>query len=174
MPDRAVCSPTAVMRTRRLPPLATVPAMTLSPGPLRDCPGLARNHRLVNIGGPLDNCAIRRNALSGPHKDNVPQLQLRERNGLDLVSGYTFGRVWEQCGECVERATSLGNGSHFQPMTEDHDRNQRCQFPPDFNLEETEGCCERRSKGDDDRQADEGHHAGLAVGKFSPCPTEEH
>ncbi len=41
MPDRAVCSPTAVMRTRRLPPAATVPAMTLPPGPfetVRDSP----------------------------------------------------------------------------------------------------------------------------------------
>ena len=41
MPDRAVCSPTAVTRTRRLPPLATVPAMTAAPGPfdtVRDSP----------------------------------------------------------------------------------------------------------------------------------------
>ena len=34
MPDSAVSSPTASTRTRRLPPAATEPAMTLSPGPL--------------------------------------------------------------------------------------------------------------------------------------------
>ena len=41
IPDRAVCSPTAVTRTRRLPPAATVPATTCSPGCLatgRDSP----------------------------------------------------------------------------------------------------------------------------------------
>ena len=173
MPDRAVCSPTAVMRTRRLPPLATVPAMTLPPCPFRDRPGLAGNHRLVNIGGALDDRAIRRNASSGPDKDNVVHFQLRNWNGLSLGSVYTFGSVWEECGERIERATSLGNGSHFEPMAEDHDRDQRCEFPPDFNLEEAEGCGERRSKGDYDRQADEGHHAGLAVGKFAPCPANE-
>ena len=32
IPERAVWSPTAVMRTRRLPPLTTVPAITVAPG----------------------------------------------------------------------------------------------------------------------------------------------
>ena len=58
-------------------------------------------------------------------------------------------------------------------MAEDHDRDQRREFPPDFDLEEAECCGERRAKGDYDRQADEGHHAGLVVGKFAPCPADE-
>src|SRR5713101_9823276 len=58
-------------------------------------------------------------------------------------------------------------------MAEDHDGDQRCDFPPDFNLEEAECCGERCAKGDHDRQADESHHAGLAVGKFAPSPTDE-
>ncbi|HEY5177996.1 MAG TPA: hypothetical protein VII95_20765 [Terriglobales bacterium] len=100
-------------------------------------------------------------------------MQLSDWNDLGLGSAYTFGCVWEQCSECIERTTSLGNGLHFQPMAEDHDRNQRCEFPPDFNLEKAECCGERRPKGDYDRQADECHHAGLAVGKFDPCPSDE-
>jgi hypothetical protein len=28
-------------------------------------------------------------------------------------------------------------------------------------------------KRDDDRQADEGHHAGLAFRQFAPCPADE-
>src|SRR6266849_154907 len=41
IPERAVCSPTALTRTRRLPPAATVPATTVVPGPFetpRDSP----------------------------------------------------------------------------------------------------------------------------------------
>src|SRR5712671_725335 len=140
---------------------------------LRDCPRLAGNHRLVNIGGPLGDCAIRRNPGSGPYKDNVADAQLREWNRLSVRTAYTFGSVREQRGEGIERAASLGNGSHFQPMAEDHDGDQRCDFPPDFNLEEPECCCERCPEGDYDRQADESHHAGLAVGKFAPCSTDE-
>jgi hypothetical protein len=100
-------------------------------------------------------------------------MQRREWNGLNLVSGYAFGCVWEQRRERVERATSLGNGSHFQPMAEHHGRNQRCQFPPDINLEQAESCGERRSERDYDRQADQSHHAGFVVGKFAPCPADE-
>jgi hypothetical protein len=140
---------------------------------LRDRPGLAGNHGLVNIGGAFDDCAVRRHAGSGSDKDNVPHFQLRNWNGLSLGSPYTFGSVREQRSERIERATSLGNGSHFQPMTEDHDRDQRCEFPPDFDLEETDGGGKGRSKGDYDRQADEGHHARLAVGKLAPCPAKE-
>ena len=86
---------------------------------------------------------------------------------------YPFGSVWEQRGECLERATRLRNSSHFQPMTEDHDRDQRREFPPNLNLEKTESCGKRRTKGHCDRQADEGHHAGLVVRKLAPRPTDE-
>jgi hypothetical protein len=98
---------------------------------------------------------------------------LRECNHLSLCTAHTFSSVWEQRGECIECAASLRNGSHFQPMAEDHDRDQRCKFPPDFDLKEAECCSERRTKSNCDRQADEGHHAGLVVCKLAPCPTNE-
>ena len=100
-------------------------------------------------------------------------MQLGERNSLNLRTAYTFCSVWEQRGECIERAASLGNSSHFQPVAKDHNRNQRCQFPPDFDLEKAECCGERRSKGNCDCQADEGHHAGLVVRQLAPCTTDE-
>jgi hypothetical protein len=58
-------------------------------------------------------------------------------------------------------------------MAEDHDRDQRCEFPPNVNLKEAECCGERCPEGDYDRQADEGHHAGRAVGKFAPRPADK-
>src|SRR6266567_1690318 len=172
MPDRAVCSPTAVTRTRRLPPLAIVPAMTLPPAPFATV-RFAGDHRLINVGGTVDDGAIRWNTGSGPDKDNVAHLQLRNWNRLSLASPYTFGSVREERGECIERAASLGNGPHLQPMAENHDGDQRREFPPDFDLEKAEGCGEGSTKGNCDRQADEGHHAGLMVGKLAPGPTDK-
>ena len=122
----------------------------------------------------LDDSAVRRNPRSRPNQDDVSQVQGRQWNHLSLGSGYAFGGVWEECRQRIERAASLSNGFHFQPMAEDHDRNQGSQFPPDFNFEQAEGCGKRRSKCDHDGQADERHHAGFAVGKFAPCPTDEH
>jgi len=58
-------------------------------------------------------------------------------------------------------------------VAEDHDRNQRCEFPPDFDVEKAECSGERCTKGNCDRQADEGHHAGLVFRKLAPRPTDE-
>ena len=49
-PRQRRLSPTAVTRTRRLPPAATVPAMTLSPGSFATGSRLAGDHRLVDVG----------------------------------------------------------------------------------------------------------------------------
>ena len=89
---------------------------------------LARDHRLVNIGSALDDYAIRWDASSGPDKDNVAHVQFPQWNGLNFRAVYTLGSVWEQSGECIERATSLRNGSHFEPVAKNHNRNQRCEF----------------------------------------------
>jgi hypothetical protein len=66
--------------------------------PLRDCPGLAGNHRLVDIGSALDDYAIRRDAGSGPDKNYVAHAQLRKPNGLSFRTTYPFGSVWEERG----------------------------------------------------------------------------
>src|SRR5262249_25160586 len=81
--------------------------------------------------------------------------------------------VRQQRGERIERATRLGNRSHFQPVAEDHDGNQRREFPPDLDLEKAKGCSQRCAKGNYDRQADKRHHARLAVRNLVPCPTYE-
>jgi hypothetical protein len=58
-------------------------------------------------------------------------------------------------------------------VTKQHDRNQRCYFPPDLNLEMAESRSERSSKGDYYPQADKCHHAGLVIGKFAPSSADE-
>ena len=117
IPERAVWSPTAVILTRRLPPLATVPAITLEPDPFGRRFGLAGYHRLVNVGRALNNRAICRNAGSGPDKNDVADAQLRERNRFSVCALYTFGGVWKKSGERIEGSARLGNSSHFEPVT---------------------------------------------------------
>src|SRR6266851_10468391 len=100
-------------------------------------------------------------------------MQFPQWNGLNFSAVYTLGSVWEQSGECIERATSLRNGSHFEPVAENHNRNQRCELPPNVDLEQTKCRSERSSKSNNDGQADERHHAGLAVDKLSLRPAQE-
>jgi hypothetical protein len=66
---------------------------------------------------------------------------------------------------------SLGNRPHFQPVAQDHDRRQGCEFPPDFDLEQAESSRQRCAERNRDPQADEGHHAGLTVSNLAPRPT---
>src|SRR5882762_11702380 len=79
--------------------------------------GLAGDHGLVNVGRALSDNAIRRNACSWPNKNDVANAQLREWNRTSICAVYALGGVWEQGGEGIERATSLGNSPHFQPVT---------------------------------------------------------
>ena len=141
---------------------------------LQDRFRLARNHRLVNICDAFDDGAIRRDAGSGPDKDHVTHVQFRQWHGVNFRTGYTLSSVWKQRGECIERSSSLGNGSHFEPVAQNHYRNQRCEFPPHFDLEEAKCRSQRRTKRDDDGQTDERHHAWLMVGKLTLCPPHEH
>src|SRR6267143_504832 len=71
--------------------------------------------------GLVSNC---RNAGPWSNKNDVANAQLREWNGLNVSAIYSLGGGWEQGGECIERTTSLGNGPHFQPVAEYHDRDQ--------------------------------------------------
>ena len=65
-------------------------------------------------------------------------MQLRQWNGLNFRSVYALGSVWEQGCERIERAASLRYGSHFEPVAENHNRNQRGEFPPHVDLEQSE------------------------------------
>src|ERR1700674_3471302 len=123
IPERTVWSPIAEILTRRLPPLTTVPAMTLEP---------------ATFGSGLDSPVIMDSSTSAAPSTTVPSAgtrapgltrtmsptQLREWNRLSFCAPYAFSGVREQGGECVQRATSLENVSHFEPVAEDHHRNQ--------------------------------------------------
>ena len=96
IPERAVWSPTAVTRTRRLPPLATVPAMTLAPAAFGTRFGLAGDHGLVNIGSALNDSAICGNTGSGPHKHDVANTQFGKWNGFACLHPSRVPRCLEE------------------------------------------------------------------------------
>ena len=73
MPERAVFSPTAVTDSKASA-ADNCPRDDGSSWTLCHCLGLARHHRLVNIGGTLNDCPICSNAASGPDKNNVTEV----------------------------------------------------------------------------------------------------
>ena len=142
----------------------------------------------VPFGTVLDSPVIMDSSTSAAPSTTVPSAGTRApgrtrttsptRNSeseTDWVSApaYAFSGVREQGGKCIERTASLGNCPHFQPVAEDHDRDQRRKFPPNVNFKEAECRSERRSKSDNDRQADQRHHARLVIGKFASCSADE-
>ena len=86
IPERAVCSPVAVMLTRRLPPLATVPAITLAPatfGTVLDSPVIMDSSTSADPSATVPSAGTRapgrtrtmsptRNSESGTERMSVP------------------------------------------------------------------------------------------------------
>ena len=163
----------AVTFTRSEPPAATVPAMTSSPTCLEIGAGLARDHRLVHVGRPLDDQAIGRDPRSWTDEHDIVHLQRADRHLLGAIGNHPLGRVRQQSREGRERALCLRDRPHLEPVPEQHDRDQRGQFPPDLDLEEAERAGPRGHEGDDDRQRDEGHHPRLAVGQLALGSSDE-
>jgi len=102
MPESAVCSPTAVMLTRRLPLPATVPAITVAPGPFdtafdsKGTVGLFLDvrpaglrwsfpHQLALVFDPL-SLAIVAPVLGDP---GILQLEYRTLLGVEMVLPWT-------------------------------------------------------------------------------------
>ena len=124
--------------------------------------GLAGDHRLVDIGGTVDDDAIGRHPSARADEDHVADRECIERDRLGSIGGDAFGRVREEGGQRREGPLRLGDRAHLQPVPEEHDRDEGRQLPPDLDLEEAERAGPAGDEGNDDRQRDEGHHPGLS------------
>ena len=124
-------SPVAVTRTRRLPSPLMVPAMTASPGCLRDRPGLAGDHGLVDVGLAFRH--LRRRPGRWRRAGPAPGRPSRSRptgTVFDAAVGRdAFGRVGHQLGQLVQRAGGLPYAAHLDPVAQQHDVDQRHQLP---------------------------------------------
>ena len=108
IPESAVWSPTAVMLTRRLPPLATVPATTLAPTPLDtvlDSPVIMDSSTSAEPSATMPSAGTRapgrtrtisptRNSESGT--DSVSEPFMRSAvSGSRAASALSAPRAWE-------------------------------------------------------------------------------
>ena len=150
-----------------------VPAMTVVADPLGDGTGLARDHRLVHVGGAVDDLAIGRDPRSWADEHDIVHPQRAGRHLLRAICNDSLGGVRQQSREGRERALRLRDRSHLEPVAEQHDRDQGGQLPPDLDLEEAESAGQRGHEGHDDRQRDQGHHPGLTVGQLALGSADE-
>src|SRR5262249_9893698 len=85
-----------------------------------------------------------------------------------------YGGVRQQLRELFERTLRLGDRAHLDPVAEDHDRDERGQLPPEVYSGEAEGHREAEPERNADREGDERHHPGPAVGKLADRALDEH
>ena len=91
----------------------------------------------------------------------------------DVVAVDDLGVVGQQLGERGERAPGLADRLHLLPVTEQHDRHQRRQLPPELEVEPVEAGRHRRRVGDRDRHRDQQHHPRLAIADLGDAAGEE-
>ena len=140
---------------------------------LRHGLGLTGDDRLVDVGRAVDDRAVDGDSGPGPHEDDVTHPELRESDGLCVLTVDPFGGVREQRRECCQGPLRLGDRAHLQPVAEQHDRDEGRELPPDLDVEETQRPGPARHEGDGDGEGDEGHHPGLAVGQLATASAQE-
>jgi hypothetical protein len=122
----------------------------------------------------VNHFAIRRDARARADEDQVALFQRGDGDGLGHVAVMdAFRRIGHEFGKFVERARGLTHRTHLQPVTEQHDIDQRDQFPEEAFAEIDELRRDAVHERDRDRQRDERHHAGLAIFQFRDCHVEE-
>ncbi len=57
---------------------------------------------------------------------------------FDSVVGDAFGIIGEQGREGVERAGCLSDGTHLEPVAEQHHHDQRRELPPEVEVADTQ------------------------------------
>ena len=98
--------------------------------PLLHRPGLAGDHRLVDVTLPLAHHSVRGNALARTHQQEVAVLQRADGDLLLAPIGDPRRGIREELRQFLQRPLGLIDGPHLDPVTEEHDRDQRGQLPP--------------------------------------------
>ena len=62
----------------------------------------------------------------------------RLRDRLGASTGDLLGRVGQQFGQRGKRPAILSDRAHLEPVSEEHDRDQGRELPPDLDLEDAE------------------------------------
>ena len=110
----------------------------------------------------------------GTDEDEIAVFERRDGNGFGHVAVMdAFGGIGHEFGKFIERARGLPHGTHLQPVTEQHDVDERDQFPEEAFTQIDELRRDTVNERDRDRQRDERHHAGLAFLQFRDSHLQE-
>ncbi len=146
----------------------------LVPDRLGDGAGLAGDHGLVELGFSVDDLPVGGHPSTGAHQHGVSGAEGTGRDGLEgTVGADALGLVGEKGGQGGQGVLGLAEGLHLLPVSEQHDRDQRSELPPEVEIEPVQRGGHRGPVGDRDGHGDQQHHAGLAVlGLLHPAGQE--
>ena len=135
--------------------------------------GLAGEHRFVEVRLSFGDGAIRGDAGTGPHEDDVAGAELGDGDPARLPVLDALGFVGEERREGGERASGEAEGAHLLPVAEQHDGDQRRELPPELEVDETGLGGQAGEEGDGNGERDEKHHAGLPPAQLLPTAAQE-
>src|SRR5215468_1221294 len=81
--------------------------------------------------------------------------------------------IWHQRGQFLQSRARTDDGLHLDPMTEQHDVNQSYEFPEEIVTGKTGHRRHAVNISGGDGDADQRHHARIAVTKLLSQPIEE-
>ncbi len=142
---------------------------------------LPGDHRLVHRTRTLHHHTVSGDSLAGAHQDDVALPQLIERDLLISVSHDPDRSARKELRQLLEGSLRLRNGTHLDPVAQQHDRHERGELLPQRHAGEPERHDRAENKRDRDREGDERHHAGQAILQLAdgsldedPAAVDEH
>ena len=135
---------------------------------------LAGDHRLVHVALADLYDAVGGHAGTRSHQHEVALTERRDCDIFDGVTDYALGCAGQQSGEFAQRTGRLRNRPHLDPMAEQHDGDERGQFPPQGLSGIAEGHRETEDERHRNRQRDQRHHPGQSIAQFPESTFHEH
>ncbi len=139
------------------------------------CSRLTRDHGLINAGGSLTDYPVCRDTRAGTYENDVSDDQLRWGDLMKHVAVDKDGGVRQQRRQRVEGRSCLGEGTHLDPVSEQHDVDEQRKLPPEVHIGSQDAHA-RPHGGEErnaDRHADQQHHPRRACPEFAECSAEE-
>src|SRR6516164_738603 len=84
--------------------------------------GFAGQHGFVGRGLALNNEAVRRNSLAWLYQEMLPTFERRDGDLAGATVAVKKMRcIWNERGQTLQRSAGPHDGSHLDPVTQQHD-----------------------------------------------------
>ena len=135
---------------------------------------LTGDHRLVDIRMPFRHLTVGGNACARADEDEIAMLERGDRHSLGHVTVVdALGGVGHELRQLVERTGSLAHRAHLEPVTEQHDVDQRDELPEETFPQVQELRRDAVHERNGNCQRDERHHTRLAFPDLGDCHLQE-